>query len=110
MNEENTDNIERKSANEITKEPKWMNTLKKLTENKEQNKVKESLAKKEVLPENNMNKDKIMQEKGIKFWRDWLNANLLKREEMIGKLPIMKSILGLSTMPKRIRKRAFTII
>lgn len=57
-----------------------------------------------------MNKDKIKQGKGIKFWRDWLTADLLKREEMVSNLPIMKSIWGLSTMPKRIRKRAFTIM
>ena len=118
MDEENADNIEREAINESTKEPinsefkepEWMKIIKKLTEDKKQNNVKESLTKKEVLSKDNMNKDKIKQEKGIKFWRDWLNADLLKREEMIGNLPIMKSIWGLGTMPKRIRKRALTIM
>ena len=52
----------------------------------------------------------VKKEPGIKFWRDWLEADLLKREEMVEKLPIMKSIWNLDKLPEKIRISAFTTI
>ena len=44
----------------------------------------------------------------IKFWKDWLNADLLKREEMVSNLPIIKEILNIKELPEKFRKQALT--
>ena len=46
----------------------------------------------------------------IKFWEDWLNADLLKREEMVENLPIIKEIWGLKDMPENVRKHSFALM
>ena len=48
-----------------------------------------------------MAKTTIKKENGIKFWRDWLDADLLKREEMVENLPIMENIWKMSKLPKK---------
>jgi hypothetical protein len=46
----------------------------------------------------------------IKWWKDWLEANYLKRENMVKKLPIVKEILSMDNVPKKIRKHSFALM
>ncbi|HLD41857.1 MAG TPA: hypothetical protein VJB06_02385 [archaeon] len=46
----------------------------------------------------------------IKFWKDWLNADPLKRMGMVEKLPIINEILGMAKLPSKYRKRAFAML
>lgn len=41
----------------------------------------------------------------IKWWKDWLEVDLLKREDMVARLPIVKSVWNLKDLPKNIRER-----
>ncbi len=45
-----------------------------------------------------------------KFWKDWLEADLLKREDMIKKLPIVKNIWDIKKLPKKIREHSFALL
>ena len=51
-------------------------------------------------------KDK-KEEYEIKWWKDWLEADMLKREELVAKLPIIKSIWDLKELPKEMRESTF---
>ncbi len=53
---------------------------------------------------------KTKKETGIKFWSDWLKGDLLKREELVENLPIMKNIWKLDKIPMKLRKRTLTIL
>ena len=44
----------------------------------------------------------------IKWWGNWLEADMLKKEDMVSKLPIIKSIWNLNVLPEDMRKRTFT--
>lgn len=44
----------------------------------------------------------------IKFWKDWLESDLLKREKLVENLPMVKSVWDLKEMPENLRKRALT--
>jgi len=46
----------------------------------------------------------------IKFWRDWLHADPLKRMEMVEKLPIISEIIGMVKLPSKYRKRTFAML
>lgn len=46
----------------------------------------------------------------IKFWKDWLNADSLKRSDLVRKLPIIKEIARIDKMPKSCRERCFTTL
>lgn len=50
---------------------------------------------------------KKKEEYEIRWWEDWLNADMLKKEEMVNKLPIIKNIWDLKTLPENIRMRSF---
>jgi len=54
-------------------------------------------------------KDKIG-EFEIKFWKDWLYADLLKRLDMVEKLPFVRDVCNLEKvkMPDKIKKHAVT--
>ncbi|MDP1729178.1 MAG: hypothetical protein Q8L27_03185 [archaeon] len=93
MKEENKDNIG--ISNENYEEPEWMNIVKKI--------VKEPI-------KNNPKKNESKRQKGIKFWKKWLNADLLKREKMVGKLPIMKSFWEMENMSRKFTKQILTIM
>lgn len=56
-----------------------------------------------------MKNKKQKEEYEIKWWKDWLEADTLKREEMVSKLPIIKSIWDLKNLSEDMRKRAFTM-
>ena len=43
----------------------------------------------------------------IKFWKDWLEGDLLKRLELVEKLPITKSVFKAHKLPKKLREEAF---
>jgi hypothetical protein len=43
----------------------------------------------------------------IKWWKEWLEADMLKREDLVVKLPIVKSIWNLGDLPKDMRERTF---
>ncbi len=43
----------------------------------------------------------------IKWWKDWLEADMLKKEEMVSKLPIMKNLWDLKVLPEDMRKKMF---
>ena len=43
----------------------------------------------------------------IKWWKDWLEADILKKENMVGNLPIVKSVWDLKDLPEDMRKRTF---
>ncbi len=51
---------------------------------------------------------KKKQDYEIKFWKDWLESDLLKREELVENLPMVKSVWDLKEMPENLRKRALT--
>ena len=44
----------------------------------------------------------------IKFWKDWLYADHLKRLDMVEKLPITKSIWKMKDLP--IKEQSFTLM
>ncbi len=52
-------------------------------------------------------KNKIKEEYEIKWWKDWLESDILKREEMVAKLPIIQSIWDLNNLPKEMKERMF---
>ena len=37
----------------------------------------------------------------IKFWKDWFNADLLKRTALVEKLPIIEQIWSTNKLPKK---------
>ena len=43
----------------------------------------------------------------IKWWKEWLEADGLKKEELVAKLPIIKSIWNLKNLPENTRKEIF---
>ncbi len=43
----------------------------------------------------------------IKWWKDWLEADILKREEMVNNLPIVRTVWDLSVLSEDMKKRAF---
>ena len=44
----------------------------------------------------------------IKFWKDWLHAEHLKRLDMVEKLPITKSIWKMKDLP--IKEQSFALM
>ena len=55
-----------------------------------------------------MKKQKKGKEKfEIAWWGDWLEADMLEKEEMVNKLPIVRSIWDLKNLPEDMRKRIF---
>ena len=50
---------------------------------------------------------KQKEEYEIKWWKDWLEADMLKREELVTKLPIIKSIWELKDLQKEMREATF---
>jgi len=56
------------------------------------------------------NKKRKYKEYEIPFWGEWLDADLIKREDMVENLPIIREILDVNKLPKKIRKRSFTLI
>ncbi len=42
-----------------------------------------------------MKKKEYYSEYGIKFWKEWLDADALKRLELVKKLPLFKMCLGM---------------
>ena len=46
----------------------------------------------------------------IKFWKDWLEADALKRMEMVEKLPIVNEIADIAKIPPKIRKHTFALM
>jgi hypothetical protein len=42
----------------------------------------------------------------IKFWKDWLYSDLIKRMDLVEKLPFVKEVVGVSKLPEKLRKRA----
>jgi hypothetical protein len=52
----------------------------------------------------------MKEEYEIKFWKDWLEADSIKRRELIEKLSIVRDIENINKMqkiPKKIRKHFF---
>lgn len=49
----------------------------------------------------------MKEEYEIRWWKDWLEADSIKREEMVEKLPIVNEILNFGKLPEEIRKHAF---
>ena len=43
----------------------------------------------------------------IKFWKDWLEADSIKKRKLIEKLSIIKDIGNIEKIPKRVRKHIF---
>ncbi len=46
----------------------------------------------------------------IKFWKDWLNADSLKRSDLVRKLPIIKEILRIDKSLKNYRGQFLTTL
>ncbi len=46
----------------------------------------------------------------IKWWKDWLEADCLKREEMVENLPIIRGIGTTEKVPEKIRKHSFALM
>ena len=43
----------------------------------------------------------------IKFWKDWLEADGLKRMKLVEKLPITNEVFKMDKMPPKMRHRIF---
>ena len=43
----------------------------------------------------------------IKWWKKWLEADMLRKEELVKKLPIIQSVWGLKDLPNGMRERTF---
>jgi hypothetical protein len=39
----------------------------------------------------------------IKWWKEWLEADMIKKEKLVAKLPIVKNIWNLKNLPEEIR-------
>jgi len=52
----------------------------------------------------------MKEEYEIKWWGDWLEADTIKRKEMVEKLPIINEILNFGKIPLEIRKQTFVSI
>ncbi len=50
----------------------------------------------------------MKQDYEIKFWKDWLEADILKRYKLVEKLPLFKMCLEMKN--NKMWKRAFTIL
>ena len=46
----------------------------------------------------------------IKWWKDWLEADSLKREEMVENLPVIREIGKIDKVPEDIRKHSFALM
>ena len=46
----------------------------------------------------------------IKWWKDWLEADCLKREDMAENLPIVNEILNMDRVPEKVRKHFFALM
>jgi len=46
----------------------------------------------------------------IKWWKEWLEADSIKKEEMVEKLPIIKEVLSLGKLPPDVGKHSFTLM
>jgi ADP-heptose:LPS heptosyltransferase len=46
----------------------------------------------------------------IPFWGEWLEADCLKRSDMVEKLPIIKEISNIGKLPEKIRKHSFVLM
>lgn len=56
------------------------------------------------------NKNKEFGDYEVKFWKDWLESDCLKRADLVEKLPIVKEILNMNKIPEKIRKHSFALI
>lgn len=43
----------------------------------------------------------------IKWWKDWLEADSLKRSDMVEKLPLVRDIGNMSQLPEEMRRHTF---
>jgi hypothetical protein len=51
-----------------------------------------------------MKKRKKQKEKyEIEWWKEWLEADMIKKEKLVAKLPIVKNIWNLKNLPEEIR-------
>lgn len=55
-----------------------------------------------------MAKRKVKEEFEIKFWKDWLEADILERQELVGKLPFIGQVQNLHKLPVKLRKQVLT--
>ena len=46
----------------------------------------------------------------IKFWKDWLEADLLKRQDMVEKLPFVREVQNVHKLPPKIRTHMITMM
>lgn len=53
---------------------------------------------------------KKYEEYEIKWWKDWLEADFIKRKRMVEKLPIINEISNMDKIPINIRKHSFAML
>ncbi|MEK6936011.1 MAG: hypothetical protein AABW67_04425 [Nanoarchaeota archaeon] len=46
----------------------------------------------------------------IPFWGEWLEADCLKRSDMIEKLPVVKELSEMGKLPEKIRRHTFALM
>ena len=46
----------------------------------------------------------------IKFWKDWIEGDSLKRVDLVKKLPIIKKIWDMEKLPKKYREHTFALM
>lgn len=46
----------------------------------------------------------------IKFWKDWLYGDSLKRSELVEKLPFVREVVGVSKLPEKIRTHSIAMM
>jgi len=44
----------------------------------------------------------------IKWWKKWLEADCIRREELVSKLPIINQMCEANNLPLEMKKRMFT--
>lgn len=53
-------------------------------------------------------KNKMKEDYEIIFWKDWLEADSIKKFELVKNLPIIKEIQKIDKLPKKYREHIFT--
>lgn len=46
----------------------------------------------------------------IKFWKDWLEGDLLEKQKLVKKLPIIKELAGINKLPEKYREQTLATL
>ena len=46
----------------------------------------------------------------IPFWGEWLDADILQKQRMVEKLPIIKEMVNIDKLPKKFREHSLALL